>query len=96
MNLHAGGHVVTRSELALYEAPPPTATWRPTSHSDTHDLVTTTLEQAGYRIEAERLAVHKDGARGSSQFWTWSPPSLTDSPWPSGSGTHMTNRFPMA
>jgi hypothetical protein len=63
LNLHSGGHVVTRQQLAAYEAPPPTETWKPHSHIGTLQLVEKTLAEAGYRIAEQRLAVHMDGKR---------------------------------
>lgn len=63
LNLHAGGHVCTRSELASYEPPPETATYRPISHIKTLVLVEELLSRCGYRIQTERLAVDRRGAR---------------------------------
>lgn len=63
LNLHAGGHVCTKEELALYVPPPPTATWYPHSHVETINLVETILDSFGYRIAKQRLAIDKAGAR---------------------------------
>jgi hypothetical protein len=63
LNLHSGGHVVTRDQLAEYEPPAPTETWKPHSHIGTLQLVEATLGEAGYRIAEQRLAVHMDGKR---------------------------------
>jgi hypothetical protein len=63
LNLHSGGHIVTREQLAEYEPPPATDTWHPTSHIGTLYRVEETLHAAGYHITDSRLAVHKNGAR---------------------------------
>lgn len=63
LNLHSGGHEVSRSDLALIEAPPPTDTWFPNKHSDVLDAAWTTLEAAGFGVTNHRLSVSHEGKR---------------------------------
>ena len=63
LNLHSGGSIVSREELALIEIPPATQTWHPVKHVDVLDSVTSTLEGAGYTIEKQSLALSHHGNR---------------------------------
>lgn len=60
---HCGAQEVSRDELSVVEAPPPTETWFPLKHSQVLDAVGQTLESAGYRITREQLALARDGHR---------------------------------
>lgn len=63
LNLHSGGHDVSREELALIPAPQATQTWFPVKHADVLQTATKTLQDAGFTIAKERLSVAKDGLR---------------------------------
>jgi hypothetical protein len=61
--LHKGARLVTLDELARVKAPPPEGRWYPVSHAQVHAGVTRTLEEAGYRIERQQLALSREGHR---------------------------------
>ena len=63
LNLHAGGHEVDYEALSRIETPPPTRTWFPVRHASVLDTAVRSLEEAGYRVGAKRLAVSHQGAR---------------------------------
>ena len=63
LDLHAGGHEVSREELSLVQAPEPTDTWFPLKHSDVLDSVWTTMEGAGFAVTAHALSVSHFGDR---------------------------------
>lgn len=60
---HRGSRDVTLDELARIEAPPPTETWFPLRHDTVLQKVCDTLDTAGFRIDAMRLAVGRDDQR---------------------------------
>lgn len=61
--LHKGAVEVTPDELANVEAPPPSGRWYPVKHSLVLDRVTETLNEAGYHIAHQKLALSKDNHR---------------------------------
>jgi hypothetical protein len=63
LNLHAGGHLVSLEELDRYQAPEPEKRWFPLSHAHVYRKVREVLDAAGYQVAAEKLAVHRNGAR---------------------------------
>ena len=63
LNLHAGGQLVSLDELERYKPPEPTETWKPLGHAHVYRKVREVMDAAGYKVAAEKLAVHKNGAR---------------------------------
>jgi hypothetical protein len=61
--LHTGGNLVTLDQLRDYRAPPPEGKWHPISHVTVLERVQETLVDAGYAIQAMRLAVNCQGTR---------------------------------
>src|ERR1700689_469930 len=61
--LHAGGSLVTLEQLREIKAPPPEGRWHPISHAVVLDTVKGTLQESGYEVRAEKLAVARSGAR---------------------------------
>ena len=61
--LHAGAGLVSLERLREYQAPPPEGRWYPIAHATVLDTVKDTLGEAGYRVQAEKLAVSREGAR---------------------------------
>jgi hypothetical protein len=61
--LHAGGQLVTLEDLKELRAPPPEGRWHPIAHATVLDTVKGTLQEAGYAVRSEKLAVAKSGAR---------------------------------
>ncbi len=49
---HKGDHRVSRSELAWYPTPEPTATWFPIPHATVANTVIQTLNERGYTVRA--------------------------------------------
>lgn len=60
---HKGAHELPRNELALIEAPPPTATWFPTRHIDVLNAAEKTITAAGYEIKKSQYSVSHEGHR---------------------------------
>jgi hypothetical protein len=58
-----GAQLVTPEELATYQAPPPQGRWYPLPHSEVYHRVRVTLEDAGFIIERQQLAVSREGSR---------------------------------
>ena len=55
--LHAGGRLVSEEELREYRAPPPEGRWFPIAHHDVLRKVKETLNDAGYEVERQQLAL---------------------------------------
>ena len=66
--LHCGAKPVTLEELQQIQAPEPEGRWFPLSHSHVLSVVSQTLNEAGYSIAKQQLAVMRDG--GSRFFGT--------------------------
>ena len=60
---HCGAREVSRQELDLIEAPPPTKTWFPVRHSTFIESVTDLLQAGGFQIRKATFALSKNGAR---------------------------------
>ena len=60
---HCGAKLVTKGDLELIPAPPPTATWFPIRHLDVLDSVEKTLGESGYGIKSCHFSVSKQGQR---------------------------------
>lgn len=63
LNLHSGGHLVSRQTLDQIRPPDGTATWKPVAHAKVFDTVAECLTGAGYVIKDEKHAVARDGHR---------------------------------
>jgi hypothetical protein len=61
--LHRGSRVVERPELDLVEPPPPTETWYPLKHAQVLDRVVTNLDDAGFAVRRQTLALSADNHR---------------------------------
>lgn len=61
--MHVGARQISRDDLALIEAPPPTRTWFPLKHTDVLDTVCETLDGAGFGIDSIELSIVRDNAR---------------------------------
>jgi hypothetical protein len=61
--LHKGSRLVTREELALVPVPAATKTWFPVPHSTVVDRVRTTMQEAGFAVKRESLALSRSNAR---------------------------------
>jgi hypothetical protein len=59
--LHCGASLVSKSDLAEIQPPPPTRTWYPISHKTVLDTVVGTLDACGFTVRREQLGVSKDG-----------------------------------
>lgn len=70
---HCGAREVTREDLDLVEAPPPTATWYPVKHAAVVDTVGGALAAAGFVVRSARFALARAGARMFSTFDLGSP-----------------------
>jgi len=60
---HCGAREVSREELNLIEAPPPTQTWFPVRHSTVVESVSDLLHAGGFEIQKATHAVSRNGAR---------------------------------
>ena len=60
---HCGACEVSRQELDLIEAPPPTKTWFPVRHSTFIESVTDLLQSGGFQIRKATHALSKNGTR---------------------------------
>ena len=54
---HCGAAPVSREDLEIIVAPPPTETWYPVRHQDVLSCVEETLDSSGFRIEKSQLSV---------------------------------------
>lgn len=54
---HTGATAVTRGDLEIIPAPPPTDTWFPVRHQEVLDCVEQTLDSAGFQIQKQQLSV---------------------------------------
>jgi hypothetical protein len=61
--LHAGASLVTLEQLREYKAPPPEGRWFPISHATVLDAVKGTLNETGYQVKTEKLALNREGSR---------------------------------
>ena len=61
--LHAGGRLVSEEELREYKAPPPEGRWFPIAHHDVLRKVKETLNDAGYEVERQQLALARKDHR---------------------------------
>jgi len=60
---HCGAKLVTKGDLELIPAPPPTATWFPIRHLDVLESVEETLDKANFGIKSCHFSVSKQGQR---------------------------------
>jgi hypothetical protein len=60
---HCGARRIEPWELEQIDAPPPTETWFPVKHSLVLNSATRLLNEAGYQIEKQALAVSHEGNR---------------------------------
>jgi len=56
-----GATLVTRRELATYEPPAQTQTWKPIKHAHIVDLMHEELERRDIRVTKETYAVQREG-----------------------------------
>lgn len=63
LNLHSGGHEVTREQLALVPVPPSTATYFPVSHLQCVTSVEQVLTDSGFGIKQARYALARNDQR---------------------------------
>jgi hypothetical protein len=63
LNLHSGGHGVTREQLALVPTPPATATYFPVSHLQCVTSVEQVLTDSGFAIRQARYALARNDQR---------------------------------
>ena len=63
---HKGAQIVTRDQLAQYEAPPATDTFKPIAHLDLVDTLTHVMQDRGLFITREQFAV-----QGAKLFFTF-------------------------
>jgi hypothetical protein len=61
--LHKGARLVEPEELRVCPAPPPEGRWYPVAHYRVLDTVTETLQDAGYRVQSQQLALSRENAR---------------------------------
>jgi hypothetical protein len=61
--LHAGAREVSREELAVIEAPPPTSTWFPIKHDVVVETVQEALRQGGFSVERAKYALSGNNNR---------------------------------
>lgn len=54
---HCGASLVTKGDLEIIPAPPPTETWFPVRHLDVLDAVEDTLTSSGFEIRNYQLSV---------------------------------------
>ena len=60
---HCGARLVTKGDLELIEAPPPTKTWFPIRHLDVLEAVEETIEAASFEVKACHFSVAKQNQR---------------------------------
>lgn len=63
MILHRGAEIVDREALDMVTIPPGTSTWYPVGHGHVVDRTKDALQQAGFSIEREQLAITRGGDR---------------------------------
>src|SRR5262245_26340653 len=63
--LHTGARHVEEDELRRVKAPPPEGRWFPVRHFEVLDRVRTTLDEAGFGIAKQELAL----SRGDQRFF---------------------------
>lgn len=61
--LHKGARIVGNDELRSIPAPPPEGRWYPVPHYRVLESVKETLEDTGYRVEGQQLALSRENAR---------------------------------
>ena len=61
--LHRGARIVQHDELMTIDPPPPTDTWFPLQHQVVFDRVVGTLQDSGYEIAKQSLALTPDNHR---------------------------------
>ncbi len=61
--LHAGGKLASYEALAQVEVPAATRTWVPIKHTTVLDTTVATLQEAGYGVVKQRLALSHHGSR---------------------------------
>lgn len=61
--LHKGARLVQEDELRRVPAPPPEGRWFPIRHFEVLDRVRTTLDEAGFAIAKQELALSRSDAR---------------------------------
>ena len=62
---HCGATLVTKGDLEIIPAPPPTDTWYPVRHLDVLDSVEETLGNAGFEIQKYQLSI----SHGKQRFF---------------------------
>ena len=60
---HCGAAPVSREDLEIIVAPPPTETWYPVKHQEVLSCVEETLDSSGFRIEKSQLSVSNQQQR---------------------------------
>jgi hypothetical protein len=60
---HCGARPVTKGDLELIPAPPPTATWFPIRHLDVLDTVEHLIQESGFTFRSMQLSVTADHKR---------------------------------
>lgn len=58
---HRGAKLVTREQLAEYEPPPATPTWKPIRHAHIVDLIHEEMERRQIAVAKEEYAVQREG-----------------------------------
>jgi hypothetical protein len=61
--LHCGARLVKEDELRAVPTPEPQGRWRPISHYSVLSHARTTLQEAGYKVRREQLALSRNDAR---------------------------------
>src|SRR5262245_3706555 len=61
--LHKGARLVSLDELTPIKAPPPEGRWYPVSHHQVLERVTGTLQEAGYEVQRQQLALSRNDQR---------------------------------
>jgi hypothetical protein len=76
---HCGARIVTPVELDTVKPPPPTQTWYPLAHAHVLGRVKTTLQDSGFTVEREKLALSRGDARffGTLDLSTVVTPGIT-------------------
>jgi hypothetical protein len=68
---HCGAREVSREELNLIEAPPPTQTWYPVRHSTVVESVSDLLQAGGFQIQKATYALSRQNARMFALCQAW-------------------------
>ena len=61
--LHRGGRLVTRQDVNAVEVPSATSTWFPIGHGEVLDTVIQNLNQIGFEVKRQQLALSSQGDR---------------------------------